>query len=158
MAPIHFGNGLWPLSDEEQNCCSPNWCHNFLKKLVSDIRRCHQLQRDLVSLTLWQRDLPLDLIGVSAPRPPWHNLGPKLKLWTCLWLQPMMTADAWILGIGKLRVRLVFSRECNVADESVISELWHRPTLEDGGPRFLRVCDRGRGKLFKNSLVYSMNV
>src|SRR6218665_847502 len=44
----------------------PNLCDNFVKILVFEIRKFHQLQRDEVPLT---RALPLDPIGASAPKP-----------------------------------------------------------------------------------------
>jgi len=31
----------------------PNLCDNFVRKLVSEIRKCHQLQGDFFPLTLW---------------------------------------------------------------------------------------------------------
>src|SRR6218665_2511470 len=49
-------------------------CDNFVHKLVSETRKCHQLQGDFVPLTpgphWWLR-----------PKPPLHNLVPYLKVW-----------------------------------------------------------------------------
>ena len=49
----------------------PNLCDNFIKKVVSEIRKCRQLQGEPLPGAL-----PLNPIGGSAPKPPLCNLAP----------------------------------------------------------------------------------
>jgi len=51
-------------------------CDNFVKKVISEIRKCRQLQGDFVPLTPLPGALPLDPIGGFAPKPPLCNLAP----------------------------------------------------------------------------------
>src|SRR6218665_548534 len=47
----------------------PNLCDNFVKKLVSEIRKCHQLQGDFVPLTSGQGLCPWTPLGPPPPNP-----------------------------------------------------------------------------------------
>src|SRR6218665_1949977 len=53
MAPIQFCHILWPPSREEKNFCLNfhNFCDYFVKKLVSEIRKCHQLDHYMLVQT-----------------------------------------------------------------------------------------------------------
>jgi len=65
LRPLCTGADVLPRSPCSPNI--PNLCDSFVKKLVSEIRKCRQLQRDEVSLTLLPGTLLLDLIGAPPP-------------------------------------------------------------------------------------------
>src|SRR6218665_972616 len=64
--PLYDCSDTIPCSPCSLNC--PNFCDNFVKKLVSEIRKCRQLQRDFVLLT---GTFSLYPSGCSAPTPPY---------------------------------------------------------------------------------------
>src|SRR6218665_2715156 len=71
--PIQFCHGLWPTSSEGKQFCSPkfpNFCDYFVKKVVSEIRKCRQLQGNEVPLKLRPSD-PLTIIV-------WYRHAPTL--------------------------------------------------------------------------------
>src|SRR6218665_2640290 len=50
MAPIQFCHGLWPPPAKKENFFSlhfPDFCDYFVKKVVYEIRKCHQLHADV---------------------------------------------------------------------------------------------------------------
>src|SRR6218665_191304 len=67
MASIHFGYRLWsPLQGKKLSLNFRNLCKKLVKKLISEIRKCPQLQSDFVPLLPASAPLPL---GASLSNP-----------------------------------------------------------------------------------------